>query len=184
MRVGPIAARVVSPLQFLVLLQLNQGPKYGYEMLKFLRDEFEDIWEIKTGSFYPALRSLEARGFVETDLRGDTEFYKLTTKGSALIKSFEERLEMSSRFTNRYIGAMVKLMPSDLRKRALEVFRSLLKEDVNIFSVQMHLFYESIDSASILSFLDDMKGILENRISMIEKIKHEVMSRSLDCQPS
>ena len=178
MRVGPIAARVVSPLQFLVLLQLNHEPKYGYEMLKFLRDEFEEIWEIKTRSFYPALRSLEARGFVETDLRGNTEFYKLTNKGSALIISFNERLELSSRFTNRYIRAMVKLMPSDLRKRALGVFRTLLEEDVDISSAHMQLFYESIDPASILSFLDDMKGILENRISMIEKIKHEVMSRN------
>jgi DNA-binding PadR family transcriptional regulator len=174
MRVGPLAARVVSPLQFLVLLQLHKEPKYGYEMLKFIRDEFEGIWELKTGSFYPALRSLETRGFVETGFKGDTEFYELTPKGRTLINSFGARLEMGSRFTNRYITAMVKLMPHDLRTRALEVFRKLSEEDVDIYSTHMHMFDETMEKESILSFLDDLKTILENRISMIDRIILEI----------
>ena len=74
LRVGPLASGAVSPLQFLLLLQLNKGPKYGYEMLKFLRDEFQGVWDVKTGSVYPALRSLESRGFVETTMKEETEF--------------------------------------------------------------------------------------------------------------
>ncbi|MGD2142261.1 MAG: helix-turn-helix transcriptional regulator [Candidatus Bathyarchaeota archaeon] len=174
MRAGPLIARVVSPLQFLLLLQLQNEPKYGYEMLKFLRDEFEGVWDIRTGSFYPSLRSLEARGFVETDLKEDTEFYSLTPKGEALINGFGERLEIGIRFTNRYLKAMVKLMPPDLRTRALEVFRKLSDEDIDIYSAQMQLFQKSIDTDKMLGFLDELRGILEGRISMIERIRRDI----------
>ena len=64
---GPFM-RPVSPLQALLLVQLEEGPKYGYEMFKAIKDEFEGIWEPKTGSIYPVLKSLERRGFVATEI--------------------------------------------------------------------------------------------------------------------
>lgn len=172
---GPLARRVVSPLQFLMLLQLEEGPKYGYEMLKLLREEFDEVWELKTGTFYPALRSLEARGFVETDLREETEFYLLTEKGRALIDGFEERLEEGSRFTNRYVMAMMRWMPLSLRARVFEIFQKLSEENFNLYPNPIDIFDGVPDKERKLEFLENLKRVLKARLKMVETLQQDVM---------
>ena len=174
LRVGPLASGAVSPLQFLLLLQLNKGPKYGYEMLTFLRDEFEGVWDVRTGSLYPALRSLESRGFVETSKKDETEFYTLTPSGEALLNSFSERIELRSKFTNRYFKAMFKLMPPNIRTGVLEIFRKLSENDMDFYSAQMALLDESMDKESMLEFLDEVKSIVEARLKMIERVRQKI----------
>jgi DNA-binding PadR family transcriptional regulator len=178
LRVGPLAAGVVSPLQFLLLLQLNKGPKYGYEMLMFLRDEFEGVWDVKTGSVYPALRSLESRGFVETSMKDETEFYTLTSSGESLLNSFSERIELRSKFTNRFFRAMFRLMPPNIRTGTLEIFRKLSEDDMDFYSAQMDLLDESMDKESMLEFLDEVKSIMETRFEMIERVRQKIVEES------
>ena len=173
MRIGPLASRTVSPLQFLVLLQLHTEPKYGYEMMKALRDEFNGIWNLKTGSFYPALKSLGSRGFIDTELQGETEFYSLTPKGNTLIDNFGERIELSMKFTNRYLRAMLKLMPPSFALKAMESFHKLSQEEMDIYSAQMHIF-DSIDKESKQKFLDNLRRILESRLEMVEMLEHKI----------
>ena len=103
-----IQGRDVSPLQFLIIMQLSEKPKYGYEMFKVLRDDFDGIWDIKTGTFYPALKSLKSQGFVETELRDETEFYSLTAKGMKLIESLDRRMEIERQFILRYFKTLMK----------------------------------------------------------------------------
>jgi DNA-binding PadR family transcriptional regulator len=174
LRAGPLASGAVSPLQFLLLLQLNKGPKYGYEMLTFLRDEFEGVWDVRTGSLYPALRSLESRGFVETSMKDETEFYTLTPSGETLLNSFSDRIELRSKFTNRYFRAMFKLMPPTIRTGILEIFRKLSEDDMDFYSTQMDLLDESMDKESMLQFLDEVKSIVEARLMMIESVKQKI----------
>ncbi|MBL7078896.1 helix-turn-helix transcriptional regulator [Candidatus Bathyarchaeota archaeon] len=174
LRAGPLASGAVSPLQFLLLLQLNEGPKYGYEMLKFLRDEFEGVWEVRTGSLYPALRSLESRGFVETAMKDETEFYTLTPSGEDLLNSFSERIELRSKFTNRFFRAMFKLMPPNIRSGVLEIFRKLSEDDMDFYSAQMDLLNESMDKESMLECLDEVKSIMETRLEMIERVRQKI----------
>jgi len=178
LRVGPLASGVVSPLQFLLLLQLNQGPKYGYEMLTFLRDEFQGVWDVKTGSVYPALRSLESRGFVETSKKDETEFYTLTPSGETLINSFSERIELRSKFTNRFFRAMFRLMPPNIRTGVIEIFRKLSEDDMDFYSAQMDLLDESMDKESMLECLDEVKSIMETRLEMIERVRQKVKEGS------
>ncbi|MCW3990113.1 MAG: PadR family transcriptional regulator [Candidatus Bathyarchaeota archaeon] len=177
LRVGPFASGAVSPLQFLLLLQLDKGPKYGYEMLKFLRDEFEGVWEVRTGSLYPALRSLESREFVETAMRDETEFYTLTPSGEGLLNSFSERIELRSKFTNRFFRAMFKLMPPNMRSGVLEIFRKLSEDDMDFYSAQMDLLEESMDKESMLECLDEVKSIMEARLEMIESVRQKIEER-------
>ena len=178
LRVGPLASGAVSPLQFLLLLQLNKGPKYGYEMLTFLRDEFEGVWDVRTGSLYPALRSLESRGFVETSKKDETEFYTLTHSGESLLNSFSERIELRSKFTNRYFRAMFKLMPPNIRTGVLEIFRKLSEDDMDFYSAQMHLLDESMDKDAMLEFLAEIKSIIEARLEMIESMRQKIVEES------
>ena len=178
LRVGPLASGVVSPLQFLLLLQLDKGPKYGYEMLTFLREEFQGVWDVKTGSFYPALRSLETRGFVETSKKDETEFYTLTPNGENLINSFSERIDLRSKFTNRYFRAMFKLMPQNMRTGVLGIFRKLSEDDADFYSAQMGLLDESMGKESMLECLDEVKSIMEARLEMIERVRQKILEGS------
>lgn len=174
MRVGPLASGSVSPLQFLLLLQLNQGPKYGYEMLKYLRDTFEGVWDVRTGSFYPALRSLESKGFVETTVKEETEFYSLTTSGEALLDSFSDRIELRSKFMNRYFKAMFMLMPLNLRTSILEIFRKMTADQADMYSAQMQFLNESMSKDAVLEFLDEIKVTMENRLEMLVALQHRI----------
>lgn len=174
MRAGPLVRRVVSPLQFLVLLQLNEGPKYGYEMLKALRDEFQGVWEPKTGTFYPALRSLEARGFLETELREDTDFYNLTKRGEALLGRMGERIDIEYKFVDRYFRAVVKWMPGTLRDRFLGIIRSLSDEDVDVYSTFLQFLDETVDRKRKLDALEGMSKLLKTRLDVVERLRKEI----------
>ncbi len=174
MRVGPLARRVVSPLQFLVLLQLFEGPKYGYEMLKALQEEFEGVWEPKTGAFYPALKSLEARGFVETELRDETEFYNLTEGGKTLLEKLGEHIEREYKFTDRYYRTVVKWMPRPIRNKVLRIIRSLSEEDVDVYSTLLQFLDETVDRDRKLEVLEGMRGILKTRLTVVERLHTEI----------
>ena len=146
-------------------------------MLKFLRDEFQGVWDVKTGSVYPALRSLESRGFVETSMRDETEFYTLTPSGESLLDTFSERVALRGKFTNRYLRAMFRLMPTSMRTKVLEIFRKLSEDDMD-FSTQIHLLDESMDKELMLDFLDEVKSIMEARLWMIESVRHKIKEAS------
>ncbi len=92
----------VGPIQFMILLQLKRGPMYGYEIVKTLRNQFEGVWEPKTGTVYPALRTLESRKLVKTELRDDKEYYSLTIEGEEILKDVDEILGAGVERTSRY----------------------------------------------------------------------------------
>lgn len=174
MRGGPITRRVVSPLQFLLLLQLNEGPKYGYEMLRALKDEFEGAWEPKTGTFYPALRSLEARGFVETEMREETDFYHLTERGKNLLDRVGERIGGEHKFVDRYFRAVVKWMPRQILERSLGLIQSLSEEGFDIYSILLQSLDERVDKKRKLEVLESVNGNLRKRLDLVERLRREI----------
>jgi len=111
-----VKAERISPVQFLILLQLRKQPMYGYEILKALREQFGDIWEPKTGTIYPALRRLESRGFVQTELKEEKEFYSLTEKGREILKDAGGLLEGDLEFAEKYY----RFLPPPHRGRIME----------------------------------------------------------------
>ena len=130
----------MSPLQFLVIMQLSEESKYGYEMLKVLRDEFEGLWDLKTGTFYPALKSLESKGFVKTEIRDKTEFYSLTEKGTTLLESLGGRMEAEYKFTDAYFKTMMRWMPLDEKKEILANFLVLMRRNLS----QVEAVYQGV----------------------------------------
>ena len=55
----------VSPVQLLILAALKQKPAHGYVILQLLQDRMGEGWKVKSGTLYPALRTLEDKGFIE-----------------------------------------------------------------------------------------------------------------------
>lgn len=70
----------------LLLKLLEDRDLYGYQMIEELRRRSDRTFELKAGTLYPLLHTLEQKGFVEAwEDRGDTarprRYYHLTDAG-------------------------------------------------------------------------------------------------------
>ena len=73
-------------LDLLILRTLLFGAAHGHAMAKHIQRTSEDLLQVETGSLYPALHRLEARGWVaaswERSDRGKrARYYHLTNEG-------------------------------------------------------------------------------------------------------
>src|SRR2546430_16406875 len=73
-------------IQLCLLALLNKEEKYGFQILRELRDRSNGFFDLKEGTLYPALRRLEERGFVEisvdaASLKITRKYYRLTDRG-------------------------------------------------------------------------------------------------------
>ena len=166
--------RVVSPLQFLVIMQLSEEPKYGYEMLKVLRDEFDGLWDLKTGTFYPALKSLESRGFVETELRDQTEFYSLTEKGTTLLSSLGGRMETEYKVTDRYFKTMMKWMPLSVKRRLIEMVGFMASNPIDIYG-DLPKLLKGIPTEKKKEVLENLLVLIRRNLSQVEKVYQDIV---------
>ena len=73
-------------LDMLILRTLLFGPAHGHQIAKHIQRTSEDLLQVETGSLYPALHRLEAKGWVEAswDLSESgkrAKYYRLTAPG-------------------------------------------------------------------------------------------------------
>jgi len=160
----------VSPLQMLLLLQLDQGPKYGYEMLKTLKEEFDGTWEPKTGTVYPALKSLEKKGYIETQTREDTDYYLITAEGERLFELMLKHLEDSIDFSIKYISVVFKWLTNERKQGALELMSKLTAKERIMSQSLLGEFTQNIDADINEPLLRQIKKISQNRLEIINKL--------------
>jgi transcriptional regulator len=89
-------------LDLLILRTLQAGPTHGHDIAKSIRRRSEDALQVETGSLYPALHRLEARGWVTAswDLseKGKrARYYRLTAAGRKQLVGEESKWEAFSR---------------------------------------------------------------------------------------
>ncbi len=76
----------------LVLKLLSEKDLYGYEMIETLRERSENVFELKAGTLYPLLHSLEERGLLvsyQQEAGGKLrKYYQITRQGR---KALEEK---------------------------------------------------------------------------------------------
>ena len=73
-------------LDVLILRTLRPGPQHGHAIAKHIQRTSEDLLQVETGSLYPALHRLEAKGWVAaswelSDKGKRARFYRLTPRG-------------------------------------------------------------------------------------------------------
>jgi PadR family transcriptional regulator, regulatory protein PadR len=78
-------------LEMLVLRTLLLSPLHGYGLCKAIRANSKDVLEIEFGSLYPALKRLEAKGWVsskwELSENGrKAKYYRLTEAGRKQLR--------------------------------------------------------------------------------------------------
>lgn len=70
----------------LVLALLDTQDMYGYQIIKELKRRSENVFELKEGSLYPILHTMETKRFVtsyekESDSGRRRRYYRITDKG-------------------------------------------------------------------------------------------------------
>ncbi len=78
-------------VQLCLLALLAGQPKYGFQMIKELRELSHEFFDLKEGTLYPALRRLEERGFVksewiEREAGVPRKYYTLTARGRRALE--------------------------------------------------------------------------------------------------
>src|SRR5574342_51289 len=77
-------------IQLCLLALLSGEAKYGFQLIKELREVSAGFFDLKEGTLYPALRRLEERGFVrsewvEREVGVPRKYYTLTDRGRAAL---------------------------------------------------------------------------------------------------
>lgn len=89
-------------IQLCLLALLAKEEKYGFQILRELREKSDGFFDLKEGTLYPALRRLEERGFVESrwqepDSGMPRKYYRLTARGRVALS---EALAVWDRMTS------------------------------------------------------------------------------------
>ena len=82
----PIDKSLISGSTSMLLLKLlTATDMYGYEMIETLRKKSNDVFELKDGTLYPLLHSLEQKGYLtsyEEEASGKVrKYYSITGEG-------------------------------------------------------------------------------------------------------
>ncbi len=86
---------VQGSMALLLLRLLETKDMYGYEMIEALRSKSNNVFELKAGTLYPLLHSLESKGYVmsyeDASSGKKRRYYQLTEAG--LRHSSEKKQE-------------------------------------------------------------------------------------------
>jgi transcriptional regulator len=87
--------RLHGTLDALVLKTLTFGPRHGYAIVRWLREQTNDSLQVEEGSLYPALYRMERDGWIAADwgtseLGRKAKFYKITDKGRRRLRAETE----------------------------------------------------------------------------------------------
>jgi PadR family transcriptional regulator len=89
-------------LDLLILRTLLAGPTHGHAIAKHIRRTSEELLQVETGSLYPALHRLEAKGWIGaswelSDKGKRARFYRLTPRGRKQLVAERSKWETLSR---------------------------------------------------------------------------------------
>ncbi|WP_343208690.1 PadR family transcriptional regulator [Anaerolentibacter hominis] len=92
----------------LVLKLLEQEDMYGYQMIEELRRRSDHTFDLKAGTLYPLLHTLEQKGFVASreevmDTTRPRRYYSLTEGGRRQLSAKEAEWRA-------YAGAVAKVL--------------------------------------------------------------------------
>ena len=89
-------------LDVLILRTLLAGPAHGHAIAKHIQRTSEELLQVETGSLYPALHRLEAKGWIapswELSKKGkQARFYRLTPLGRRQFAAEQSKWDTFSR---------------------------------------------------------------------------------------
>lgn len=96
----------------LVLKLLEQQDMYGYQIIKELEQQSRQVFQLKEGTLYPVLHSLEQQGAVISEQRiaenGRTrKYYHMTASGRKLLQSKAEEWNVYQKAVSTVMGGVL-----------------------------------------------------------------------------
>ena len=97
----------------LILATLLTGDKYGYQIIAELKEASKNAFDLKEGTIYPLLHSLEAMGAIdsrweETKEGRKRKYYTLTSKGREILIEKKREWDYFTDSVNQVIGGVIK----------------------------------------------------------------------------
>lgn len=93
----------------LLLKLLSEKDMYGYEMIETLRERSQNVFEMKAGTLYPLLHSLEEKGLLtvyEQEVYGKVrKYYSITREGRKLLEQKREEWKQYSQAVMNVLNA-------------------------------------------------------------------------------
>src|SRR5215472_14926269 len=86
-------------MRYVLLDALRDGPKHGYEIIRWLDERTNGAYAPSPGAVYPTLQLLGDLGFVRAGQDDDRRVYELTDAGRAAL---DEHAEMIRHFWARF----------------------------------------------------------------------------------
>jgi PadR family transcriptional regulator, regulatory protein PadR len=89
-------------LELLILRTLQAGPAHGHAIAKHIQRTSEELLQVETGSLYPALHRLEAKGWIAaswklSDKGKRAKYYHLTQLGRKQLVNEQSKWQTFSR---------------------------------------------------------------------------------------
>ncbi len=89
-------------LDLLILRTLAMGPSHGHAVAKHIQRTSQDLLQVETGSLYPALHRLEAKGWIAaswelSDKGKRARYYRLTAGGRRQLAQEQSKWEAFAR---------------------------------------------------------------------------------------
>jgi len=89
-------------LDLLLLRTLSAGPQHGHAIAKHIQRTSEEVLQVETGSLYPALHRLEAKGWISaawalSDKGKRARYYRLTALGRRQLESEQSKWQAFAR---------------------------------------------------------------------------------------
>src|SRR5580692_3980328 len=89
-------------LDLLILRTLMAGAAHGHAVARHIQRTSEDLLQVETGSLYPALHRLEAKGWIGaswdlSDKGKRARFYRLTALGRKQLSSEQSKWQAFAR---------------------------------------------------------------------------------------
>src|SRR5215469_11924220 len=89
-------------LDLLILRTLLPGPSHGHAIAKHIQRTSEELLQVETGSLYPALHRLEAKGWISaswdhSEKGKRARYYRLTPTGRKQLAAEQSKWQALSR---------------------------------------------------------------------------------------
>lgn len=159
----------ITPMQLLIFMQLLEGPKYGYEILTNLRDDFDGIWLPKTGTVYPALKALVKKGFISENSVKDTTYYKLTKEGLSLVSDPKELVKEYVLFNYQFMKVAAERLPPDFTMVLLMNLYELGIDDMTPETSILEAIEDLPDKEVQKHLLTHRKRVLQDKLKIIRR---------------